>query len=200
MDVKLHYRRIKAQEALQLCLGFAERWFELEYGKRLQECRDLTLSDPAHELLAALEDSLETEDPCAFLNWLFELNLTSREFCYWCGSDDGKPLCFLLERIAQEAKLLDVRPVRLLGKPCRSAGLFLALKADLWHAGFAVDSLTPSSSLSKSLSHDPLASVRTLTRFFPNRLPPLRLDKASYLRIGAHETFRDLIRSMNASA
>lgn len=142
-------------------------------------------------------------------NEIFDLSLSQDEWFEAVLPEKKRTVWELCEFIARHAKKEVVQPIKIFGKECLSASIFLTLKRDLSKRGLDVKDLRPSSSISLftdwesfpklvaevskrgiSLSDsiglkykEGLTSLQKINIFNPDRF---------YIDTGATKTFRDL--------
>ncbi|QEH32538.1 hypothetical protein OJF2_10150 [Aquisphaera giovannonii] len=68
-----------------------------------------------------------------------------------------------------------IRPLTILGRACRPAGAFLAIRSLLRDAGADVDGLSPSTPLREYTRHHPRVFLGPISRLAPNALPPVEV-------------------------
>jgi hypothetical protein len=77
--------------------------------------------------------------------------------------------------IAEGARIPRIRPARLLGAPCRTAGAFLTIRSLLHDAGAEVETLAPSTPLAEYARHHLDAFLGPISRLSPGALPDVKL-------------------------
>ncbi len=84
--------------------------------------------------------------------------------------------------IAWQAVVPVVKPMKVSGKPCLSAGAFFAVRNLLRRAGADTSSIRPSTPLAQYLRDWAGAVLSELTKIAPGSLPPVKIGKPFYER------------------
>lgn len=119
--------------------------------------------------------------------------------------------------IASRTHRVPIRPIRIAGGACVTAGAFLTLRTLLHRRGVDVTHLRPSTPLSTVLRRDPWALVHTASRLRPGVVPTLHFEHSPIVScllallglakpgrpvgvaLGSLRTFRDLVEVLVAA-
>lgn len=131
---------------------------------------------PSFEMTVA-----EWREACDLLDW----QTLGQEYNAALGIDCSDAEWFAVLEPAEERRLVEVcrliavhatrprvRPARLLGKSCGSAGAFLTVRSMLHQAGAPVAGLTPSSPLAAYTRSYPSVFLMDVPRLAPEGMPP----------------------------
>jgi hypothetical protein len=108
------------------------------------------------------------------LNTLFQIRLSDKQWKAVLVPARSRTLQGVCELIASEARVPEMRAVTVLGRACRPAGVFLALREGLRLSGIDVTKLRPSTPLAPMLRRHFTEVVSEVMKVAPGALPPLR--------------------------
>jgi hypothetical protein len=115
-----------------------------------------------------------------FWNEFFRVEFTPLEWSQVVEPGRRRTLGGVCKLIATRARVEEIEKAAWFGKPCKSAGSFLAIRALLARAGGDVQDLRPSTPLARYFGkRDHPAFLRDLLRVAPGRLPVVRYVRPS---------------------
>ncbi len=106
------------------------------------------------------------------LNQQFQIQLSDKQWKAVFAPARSRTLRGVCELIASEATVPEMRAVTVLGRACRPAGAFLALREGLQRAGIDVTELRPSTPLAPLLRRHFAEVVSEVMKLAPGTLPP----------------------------
>jgi hypothetical protein len=148
-----------------------------------QQCRYDNMADP--DITLSFETTItEWGEACDLVGWRELGQALNQAWDIACSDaewrtvlDPGPPhrprLSDLCELIARHATRRRIRPARLLGSECSSAGAFLTIRSLLRQLGANVDELSPSTPLAEYTRRHGGLFLGPISRLAPGCLPPV---------------------------
>ena len=114
------------------------------------------------------------------MNVQFRVFFTDGQWREVLKPEKKKTLRGVCELIASKARVPIIKPLRILGRSCRTAGVFLTIRALLQKAGADVSELRPSSDLAPFTVKYRDVFLREISKIAPGALPPVRVHHPMY--------------------
>ncbi len=152
---------------------------------------DMTVSDWRYEL-----ELLPWKRLGRALNGQFQIQLSVRQWKTVMVPGRSRTLREVCELIASQAKIPEMRSVTVLGRPCRPAGAFLALREGMRLAGLNVTKLRPSTPLAPLLKEHFAEIIPEVIKLAPGRLPPLISKRTLADRLLTYLVFWPLVAGL----
>ena len=153
-----------------------------------QQCQHDREAEPS-AVLSFDTTVAQWRDACDLLTWPELGRAYNQLWGIACSDDDW---CAVLEpavqrRLADVCQLIAarvvrpvIRPSRLLGSACTSAGAFLTIRSLLCEAGAPVGEIAPSTPLAPYTRRFPAVFLGPISRLAPGALPPVRIRSPIY--------------------
>jgi hypothetical protein len=148
---------------------------QCEYDPEAEADIDLTFDSTIAEWRMAC-DLLAWRPLSRALDKWFSVKLPASEWKDWLEPASEKRMGRLCEAIARRATRERVIPKNILGNPCQSASVFLAVRELLEKAGADVSCLRPDAAVAEYARDYPGVFLDELSRLYPGRLPLVRIS------------------------
>ena len=157
-----------------------------------QQCHYDDLADP--DVTLSFETTVnDWSDACDLVGWRELGRALNHTWGIACSDAEWRAvlqpyhrrrLSDVCELIARHATRRRIRPVRLLGSDCRSAGAFLTIRSMLRRGGANVNDLSPLTPLAEFTRRDPGLFFGPISRLAPGCLPPVDIRCTPVCRAG----------------
>ncbi len=153
-----------------------------------QQCQWDDAADPDAKLTFSTTVD-DWRDACDLLEWrqlghalneAWGLTHTDEEWRGVLEPADTRTLCDVCNFISRNATMPELRPIRILGKVCKPAATFLAIRSILQDAGADVSKIAPSTPIDEYARHHLLAFLGPISKLAPGALPPMKMHKPLY--------------------
>lgn len=114
------------------------------------------------------------------LNAAWKINVPHKQWRSVLEPAGARTVGDVCDLIARYAQLPRVRPVRVLGKECLPAGVFLTVRTYLAAAGADVRNVAPSTPLAEYTRRYAGVFLGPVSQFAPGTLPPVRIRRPIY--------------------
>jgi hypothetical protein len=157
-----------------------------------QQCEYDGMADPDVSLslrttVADWREACDLVDPFELgraLNQDWGIDCSDAEWQAVLEPSERRPLSGVCELIARHATRHRVRPARLLGRNCASAGAFLTIRSLLRRAGADVTKVAPSTPLADYARRHADVFLQDVSRLVPGSLPPVRIRSSRLYEYG----------------
>ncbi|HEX4412773.1 MAG TPA: hypothetical protein VH107_04035 [Lacipirellulaceae bacterium] len=175
-DFDLRERPITAEHVLRVC----QEWHDQEVADGETELEDpLTFQSKIAEWRDA--DEVGTwRNLARAMNGYWSISVPKAEWKAVLCPAGKRTLGGVCELIARHAKVAEIPDVTILGRRCREAGAFLAVRKILTDAGANSEEITPSTSLDRYAKRYGRVFNGPIRKLAPGMLPAVRVDHPIY--------------------
>jgi hypothetical protein len=114
------------------------------------------------------------------LNAEWAIKASAAEWKVVLKPERKRRLLDVCEFLARRSTRQEIRPARLLGVPCTTAGAFLTIRSMRYHAGAAAEEITPSTPLAPYTQRYPHVFLTGISKLAPEALPPVHISGTLY--------------------
>lgn len=166
--------------------------------KQQQQYDNIVLKD--HELnfeTTILEwrdicDLLETDQLWEYLNFSFQIDIDYQTWQNILEPEDKQTLKELCKFIVSNSEKEIIKPIKLFGQECETAGIFRTLTNKLKNKGIDTSEIKPSSKLETLITKYGAVIIEEINQIDPNVLPPINY-KSNWVYKWGLRTFMTLL-------